>query len=401
VPESFDPLDPQHLADPYPGYARLRVLDPVHRSERYSCWILTRHADVVAVLRHPRTSVARHSENHISNSAFPEIRSELRSLADALRRVLMFLDPPDHTRIRGLIARAFTPSVVARYRPRIQETIDTLLDEAEQRGTIDFIQDFAYPLPAIVIAGILGVPPEERDVFKRWSDDLGALLDPMLPQPVVDRAQRSASEMHAFLQEIFRERRVRPRDDLVSALVAAEECGDVLSESELFSTCALLLGAGHQTTTNLLGNSLWALLHDPGERRRLQASPRLAASAVEEFLRYDSPTQATGRRATAPLAIGGRTIPAGDFVVLALAAANRDPEVFEEPDRLDLGRTPNRHLTFSAGIHYCLGTHLARTEVRLALATFLRRFPAFKLCAEARRKTGVVSRGLASLPLRW
>jgi cytochrome P450 len=398
--ELLDPLDPGHLADPYPGYRRLRTLDPVHRSERFACWILTRHADVLAVLRHPDVSVARENEDHISNTVFPAIRPDLRPLAEAFRRVLMFLDPPDHTRIRGLVSKAFSSAVVARYRPRIAETIDSLLADAEKRGGLDFIQDFAYPLPAIVIAGILGVPPEDRDVFKAWSDDLGALLDPMVSPELAARAQASAKEMYDFLQEIFRERRLRPRDDLVSALVAVEEHGEVLSESELFSACALLLGAGHQTTTNLLGNALWALLHNPEERDRLRARPDLIATGVEEFLRYDSPTQVTARRATADLDVGGSRIPSGDFVVLALAAANRDPEVFPDPDRLDLGRIPNRHLTFSAGIHYCMGVHLARCEAQMAIGTFLKRFPAFKQSGDATRKTGIVSRGLASLPLR-
>lgn len=400
MPELLDPLDPRHLADPYPSYHRLRALEPVHRSERFACWILTRHADVLALLCDPRTSVTRQSEDQVSNTAFPEIRPESKPLADAFRQVLMFLDPPAHTRVRALVSKAFTPARVARYRPRIQETIDALLADAARRGAMDLIHDFAYPLPATVIAGILGVPPEERDVFKRWSDDLGALLDPMVPPHVAERAQQSAREMWDFLHDVFRERRSRPREDLVSALVAVEEQGVGLSETELFATCALLLGAGHLTTTNLLGNAVWALLQNPGERRRLQQNPALLATAVDEFLRYDSPTQVTARRATADIAVGGKTIAAGDFVVLALGAANRDPEVFPEPDRLDLGRSPNRHLTFGAGAHYCLGSKLARTEAQMAIGSLLRRFPAFKQDGEAERKTGIVSRGLASLPLR-
>jgi cytochrome P450 len=399
VAEIFDPLDPRHLADPYPRYHVLRSLDPVHWNERFNCWVLTRHADVLGVLRSRRFGVSRRNEDEISNSAFPTVQPELRELAEAFRRVLMFLDPPDHTRIRALVCKAFTPRVVTEYRPCIQETIDELLDAANLHDRMDWIQDFAYPLPATVIAGILGVPAEERDRFKRWSNDLGALLDPLVPPDVATRAQESAREMYDFLQEIFRERRRQPRDDLVSALVAVEEQGEVLSESELFSACALLLGAGHQTTTNLLGNALLAVLQHPEQRSRLQRHPLLMGSAVDEFLRYDAPVQVTARRALEPLELDGRRISEGDFVALLLGAANRDPAQFRDPDSLELDRTPNRHLGFGAGIHQCLGIHLARTEVQMALSTFLRRFPAFKQIREAERNLGVVSRGLASLPL--
>ncbi len=395
----FDPLDPAHLADPYPGYRRLREEAPVFHYAPFDAWLLTRHADVLAVLRDPTMSVARGDPDEISHSAFPELRPELRELADAFRKVLMFLDPPDHTRIRGLVDQAFLPVVVARQRPRIQATIDELLGRAGRDGGFDWIRDLAFPLPCITIAGILGVPSEERDVFKRWSQDLGALLDPLVPQAKLDKAQASALEMHAYLGDAFRERRARPRDDLMSALVAAEREGRVLSPSELFAIAALLLGAGHLTTTNLLGNAMLALLEHPGEQQRLRARPELLPTAVEEFLRFDPPTQVTARRTRRVLRLPGGTVPEGAFVVLGLAAANRDPAVHAAPDVLDLGRQPNRHVSFGAGIHYCMGSKLARAEAELALGSLLGRFPSMKLAGDAVRKPAVVSRGLSSLPV--
>lgn len=394
---NLDPLDPGHLADPYPGYHRLREEAPVFHYAPFDCWLLTRHADVLAVLRDPTMSVARGGPGDISNSAFPDLRPDLRDLAEAFRKVLMFLDPPDHTRIRTLASQAFLPSVVARQRPRIQATIDELLGEAERDGGFDWIRDFAFPLPCITIASILGVPPEEREIFKRWSQDLGALLDPLVPQAKLDQAQASALEMHAFLGDAFRERRVRPRDDLMSALVAAEEQGDVLCESELFAIAALLLGAGHLTTTNLLGNAMLALLEHPGECQRLRAQPKLLGLAVEELLRFDPPTQVTARCTRRPLELEGAEIPEGAFLVLGLAAANRDPSVHAEPDRLDLGREPNKHLSFGAGLHYCMGSKLARAEAELAIGSALARFPSLKQGGEPERKLAVVSRGLSSL----
>jgi cytochrome P450 len=249
----------------------------------------------------------------------------------------------------------------------------------------------------IVIAEILGVPASERAVFKRWSEEIGALLDPFVTPEALERGMKSAVEMQRFFFEIFADRRARPRDDLVSALVAVEERGDVLSESELFATCALLLGAGHQTTTNLLGNALWALAENPDERHRLQVHPELMDSAVEEFLRHGSPVQVTARVATGDYRIDGKRIEKGDFVILALGAANRDPTVFREPDRLDLTRAPNPHVSFGQGIHFCLGAPLARMEAQIALDTLLRRFPAFEVpCETPQWKPTAVSRGLAS-----
>jgi cytochrome P450 len=327
------------------------------------------------------------------------MNDDIQPIAQALRKVLVFLDPPDHTRIRKLVARVFTPRMVEGHRARIDTLIRQLLDPMQQLSRPDWIRDFANPLPQIVIAEILGVPASERHAFKEWSDRLGALLDPGVSPETFEAGMKAAREVHDFLRGLFALRRRRPARDLVSDLVGIREQGDRLSESELFATCVVLLGAGHLTTTNLLGNAVWALLENPAERQRLRERRVAMETAVEELLRYDSPIQATARRATGAFQVGGRRIAEDDVLILLLGAGNRDPAVFTDPERLDLGRVENPHLSFSQGIHYCLGAHLARLEAGLALRQLLDRFPDFELAAAPERKNGVVSRGLASLPL--
>jgi cytochrome P450 len=396
----FDPLHPDHLRDPYPNYHALRAADPVHRSELFQAFVLSRHADVWNVLRDPRFSVDRSQVDPVKSSPLPALGAEFVELGGALRRVLMFLDPPDHTRMRRLVARAFARVGLRNRRRRIQQLVDELLDAAAERGAIDFVEAFAYPLPVIAIAEILGVPVSERSAIKRWSDDLGALLDPFVAEAVFRRALDSARDMHLFFREAIAERRAESRSDLLGALLAAEDESGKLSEAELFASCALLLAAGHLTTTNLLGNALWALWCNPEERRRLTTHAWLLPTAVEEFLRYDGPLQATGRLSTEPVVIGGVEIPAGAYVVALLGAANRDPAEFPEPDRLDVGRVDNRHVSFGQGIHHCLGAELARLNAQVALGTLLRRFPDWAVACDAPpRKPNVVSRGFASLPL--
>jgi cytochrome P450 len=396
----FNPLAPDHIRDPYPNYHALRAADPVHRSELFQAWVLSRHADVWSVLRDPRFSVDRSQVDPVKSSPLPQIGAEFVELGAALRRVMMFLDPPDHTRMRRIVARAFVQVGMRNRRQRIQEVVDELLDAAEERDAIDFVEAFACPLPVIAIAEMLGVPASERAAIKRWSDDLGALLDPFVPAPVFRSAMQSAREMHEFFREAIAQRRVESRDDLLSALLYAEDAQGKLSEAELFASCALLLAAGHLTTTNLLGNALWSLWCNPEERRRLGADPRLLPSAVEEFLRYDGPLQATGRISTEAVVFGEVEIPAGEYVVPLLGAANRDPAEFSQPDRLDVGRVDGRHVSFGQGIHHCLGAELARLNVQVAIGTLLRRFPDWAVaCDEPTRKPNVVSRGFVSLPL--
>ncbi len=397
----FNPLDPEFRRDPYPYYHALRAADPVHHSQLFQGWVLSRHADVWNVLRDARFSVDRSDSDPVRSSPLPPIREEFRELSDALRRVMMFLDPPDHTRMRRIVAKAFTQTGMKHRRASAQRTADELFDAAAERDEIDFIEAIAYPLPVIVIAEMLGVPAADRAAFKRWSDHLGALLDPFVQPEVFERALHSAREMHRFFLDVFAERRARPGDDLVSVLATAEDETGRLTDAELFSTCALLLGAGHLTTTNLLGNAVWALAQHPGERERLRRQPELIGSAVEEFLRYDSPLQATARVATAAYPIGDTVIAAGDFVILLQGAANRDAAEFPNPDALDVGRADNRHVSFGQGIHHCLGAELARLNTQITIGTLLRRFPDWAVaCDEPARKPNVVSRGFVSLPIQ-
>lgn len=392
----FDPFSIQRRIDPYPGYAALRASDPVYFSPFLRSWILTRYDDIVAVLKDPRFSVQR--EGHI-----PAVLNPLPSLSADLqgfvRSSLLMLDPPNHTRIRSLVSKAFTLRMVERLRPRIQQIADELLDAAEVSGDFDLIRDYAYPLPLIVICEMLGAPVKDRADFQRWSTDLTVLLDP-LSGGSLKQANASFSELSGYFRNLFAERRREPRDDLISALVAAEEQGDTLDETELGSICGLILGAGHETTSSLIGNSVLALLRNPGERERLLNDPGLLPSAVDEFLRYDPPVQATDRLALEDLEIRGAKIRKHQFCVLMLGAGNRDPERFEDPDRLDVGRRDNHHLSFSQGGHFCLGAQLARAEGEIAIGTLLRRYPRFSGDPDTKAwRASLALRGLSTLPL--
>jgi hypothetical protein len=371
----FNPLLPEYHVDPYPFYRALRSSAPAYFSPAFRVWVLSRYRDIVEVLRSPRFSVERgRAEIPSFLNPFGGISEEF---ARTIGRSLLMVDPPDHTRLRGLVNKAFTPRMVERLEPRIQEIVDSLLGAAARAGGLDVVRDLAFPLPVIVIAEMLGVPPEDRDRFRRWSNDLAVLLDPFTGERDLGDAQDAFEELGEYFRHIFEQRRREPRSDLMSALVAAEESGERLDSTELLANCSLLLGAGHETTSNLIGNACVALLRNPGERKRLQDDPSLMRSAVEEFLRFDSPVQATDRVASEDCEIDGARVRKGQFVVLLLGSANRDPEQFEAPDRLDVGRRENRHLAFGHGAHFCLGAPLARLEARVALETLLRRFPRF------------------------
>ena len=395
----FNPFAPEFRSDPYPVYRALRASHPVYFSPFLRGWILTRYRDVAAVLHDPRFSVDRQQATVFRRlNAFGSLRPDF---ALAITRNLLMLDPPDHTRLRRLVTKAFTPRRVEVLRPRIQRIVDELLEAQRDRREMDLIRDLAYPLPVIVIAEMLGVPAEDRAVFKRWSDELVALLDPLQAENGLQSAERAYVEFTDYFRGIFVQRRQQPKDDLVSALVAVEEHGDTLNETELLSLCMLILGAGNETTTNLIANAVLALLRNPDERRRLQCAPALMPSAVEEFLRYDSPIQATDRVATQDCEIAGARIRKGQLVGLLLGAANRDPERFADPGRLDVGRADNEHLAFSHGTHFCLGASLARVEAQITLSALLRRFPNFDGDpAPLSWKRSMVLRGPTALPLR-
>jgi cytochrome P450 len=387
---------PEMVDDPYPFYHRLRAADPVHWNEADGHWVLTRYADVAALLRSPAVSSDRASPER-QREAAPELRPLLAFRADSMLNT----DPPKHTRLRNLVSKAFTPAAVEALAPFIRRTAEQFLDAAQARGRMDVIRDLAYPLPVVVIAELLGVPAEDRDKFKAWADDAAAAAGNVrsnLSPDVFRRAMQGTRELVMYLHGVVARRRKAPAGDLISALVRAEEAGDRLSEQELYANAVLLLTAGHETTTNLIGNGTLALLRCPDQWRKLRDDPALAPSAVEELLRYDSPVQFTSRLLRADATVGGKQLRAGQTVLLLLAAANRDPEQFPDPDRLEVARADNKHVAFGLGPHFCLGAPLARLEGRIVFEALIRRLPGLRLDGEPPRyRDNFNLRGLRSL----
>ncbi len=393
-------LSPEFVANPYPTYTQLRAESPVQRitmSDGRGVWLVTRYDDARAVLKDPRFVKDWRS------TMSPEQLAQVPNVPDALQFLsqhMLTSDPPNHTRLRALVQKAFTPRLVEQLRPRVQEITDALLDAVEARGEMDLIDDFAFPLPITVIAELLGVPPEDRNKFRHWSD---ALLS---GEPTPERMQRIIPDMvefNAYLAALFAERRARPADDLISALVQVEEAGDQLTQIELFSMMFLLLIAGHETTVNLIGNGMLALLEHPDQLERLKQHPELLPSAIEEFLRYDGPVaNATRRWASEDVEVCGVLIPRGEQVMVVLASADRDEQRFPNPDDLDITRADNRHMAFGHGIHYCLGAPLARLEGQIAIGTLLRRMPNLRLKDAPETlawRASLVIRGLERLPV--
>jgi cytochrome P450 len=387
---TYNPFLPEVRADPYPTYHALREADPVHRSPFMAMWILTRYEDVALVLRDPRFLADRTQWD-----GFQELEG-----VDPTRSLLS-LDPPDHTRLRTLVSKAFTPRMVERLRPQARAIVDGALAAAAQRGGMELIEDLAYPLPVAVIAGMLGVPKEDWPRFRAWSQVLVAGLDPLSIQEADRIAQFTVAQnaIYDYLGAVVAERRRRPADDLISALIAVEERGDALNERELIVMLVLLLVAGHETTVNLIGNGMHALLRNPDQLALLRERPALLDVAVEELLRWDSPVQLTARVVGEDLDLGGRALRRGELVMTLLGAANRDPAQFPDPDRLDLARAPNQHFSFGRGIHFCLGAPLARLEGRVAIGELVRRFPDLRLAGEPERGETITLRGLRRLPL--
>lgn len=401
VTVQYNPFIPDVHANPYPMYARLRAEDPVHWSALMEAWVLTRYDDVVAVLTDSRFSADRRQARNRFADEIARREEEFGPFGRT--RTMLTSDPPEHTRLRRLVSKAFTPRMVEGLRPRIQEIVDELLDAAAQNGRMDVIRDLAYPLPVIVIAEMLGVPPEHRDQFKHWSDEIvGVLGGPLVPQETLERSRVAVHELAEYLSGVIVERRREPREDLVSGLIAAEEQGQILSEDEMLATAMLLLVAGNETTTNLIGNGMLSLLRNPDEMERLCADPSQVPTAVEELLRYDGPVQATGRVAMEDLEIGGQKVTKGQAVLTVLGAANRDPAQFGKPDELDLDRQPNEHVAFGDGIHFCLGAPLARAEGQIAFETLLRRFAHPRLETDNLQWGGsFILRGLKGLPIAF
>jgi hypothetical protein len=383
-------------ANPYPVYRRLRQLGSVRLPP--GVWVITGYDDASTVLRHPAIS----SEGH--NKWFERF---FAGEVDDLRQTLLFRDPPDHTRLRGLVSKAFTVRGVEDMRPRIQQIADELIDAIADRGRMDLLADFTYPLPTTVICEWLGAPAEDHAKFGEW---MRALADRFNPEPgmiirqgpKVKRGQQATAAFGAYVSDLIEERRARPRDDFLSALIAVEEDGDKLTNDELGAMAAVLLIGGHETVANLTANGMLALLHHPDQLELLRADPTLAKSAVEELLRYDTPAQMVVRTAIDDVPLRDVTIPRGELVVVILGAANHDPAQFTDPDDLDITRRPNPHLGFIAGIHYCIGAPLARLETQIAINTLTRRLPDLRLDTTKPTWRGSLAlRGMQTLPLAF
>jgi cytochrome P450 PksS len=392
---------PAFKADPFPYYARLRADAPVCRTTLPTgepAWLVTRYDDAVAVLKDDHQFV-KDTANALTPAQLAR-QPWFRTIFPTIRRHLLRADGADHMRLRGLVNRAFTPRLVEQMRGRIQALADELLEALGDRERLDLIRDFALPLPLTVIAEILGVPPEERRAFQRWSK---AIVSAGHSTGRMFWAVPAALRFQRYVRRFLRRRRAEPRDDLVSALVRTEEAGDRLSEDELVAMVFLLLVAGHETTVNLIGNGTLALLEHPDQLEKLRREPGLLKPAVEELLRFTSPVEmATERYARDDVSLGGVTIPRGDMVYVVIASANRDERQFPHADTLDVAREPNRHLSFGLGAHFCLGAPLARLEGQIALGTLLRRLPGLRLAVPPNRvrwRRGLILRGLEALPL--
>jgi cytochrome P450 len=396
----------EFASDPYPAYAWLREHSPVHRATLPSgveAWLVTRYADARQALADARLSK---NPAHHAADAHGKNRTGIPGERSAnLMMHLLNIDPPDHTRLRRLVAKAFTPRRVAEFAPRVQELTDGLIDRFAARGEADLIHDFAFPLPLYTICDLLGVPREDQDDLRDWAGMM--IRHGGGPRGGV---ARSVKKIRGYLADLIHRKRDDAGDDLISGLIRASDHGEHLSENEAAAMCFVLLFAGFETTINLIGNGAYALLRHPGQRARLQASIErgergLLETGIEELLRYDGPVElATWRFATEPLTIGGQPIATGDPVLVVLAAADRDPARFTEPDTLDLSRRDNQHLGYGHGIHYCLGAPLARLEGRTALETLLRRLPDLQLAtepADLRWRGGLIMRGLRELPVRF
>lgn len=385
MPELHSHIDtlltsPDFVQCPYPVYHELRVTAPVYWCEPWGAWLLSGYDDIMTSSQRPETfaNVGRMSAllRHLPDETW----SVLGPLRQHFSSGLMHTDPPDHTRLRNLVSKAFTPRVVEGMHTRIQEVVDRLLDAVQRDAQMDLISDLAFPLPAIVISELLGIPVEDRDQFRSWAKAITSFQGTgRAKADVTLRSQESLLELRQYFGEIFAQRRKEPGDDLISGLVTAEEKGDKLNEAELVSTCTSLLLAGHETTTCLIANGLLTLLRFPDQLDDLQANPALLTSAVDEILRYETPLQRIHKLVAQEVKVRGTTIKKGQIVMLMYGAAHRDGEYFPDPDRFDIRRNGNRNFAFGHGIHFCLGAPLARLEGEIAIRTVLERLPNLRL----------------------
>ena len=397
----FNPLSPDFIRDPYPHYERLRTSDPMHVTA-HGAFLASRHAEVSLVLRDKR--FGKDFVDRTIRRYGPKIMEE--PIFRSMSHWMLQQDPPDHTRLRGLVVKAFTARRVEDMRPRIQEVVDRTIDDVIARGHMDLIEDFAFRLPVTIICDMLGIPEEHREVFYKSSRDGGRILDPVPLTPAeIAEANMGHAMAKMYFEQLFELRRRNPGDDLTTQLVQAEEAGSRLTNEELIANIILLFGAGHETTVNLIGNGLLALHRNPDQLALLKANPSLISNAIEEFLRYDSSVQMTGRVALEEIEdLGGKRIPKGESVLCLLGSANRDPAVYSDrPDRLDITSPNVKPLSFGGGIHFCLGAQLARIEAEIAISTLLRRIPDLRLddAENPQWRPTFVLRGLKQLPSSW
>ena len=387
-------VPPEFLDDPYPWYAALRAHDPVHALEGGGVF-LSRYEDAIAVYRNPQASSDKKAEFRPKLGDSPLYEHHTTSL--------VFNDPPLHTRVRRIIMGAVNQRAIARMEADVARLVDALLEDMAARGEVDFIGGFAAQIPIEVIGNLLAIPRPERSPLRGWSVAILSGLEPTLTPQMFEAGNRAVTEFVAFLENLIRDRKKSPGDpeaDVLTRLIQGEQDGEKLTDTELYHQCIFLLNAGHETTTNLIGNGLWALLHNPGELAKLRADPALVPSAVEEMLRYDGPIQLNNRRLLAPMALGGTTLPAGTPITIGIGAANRDPSQFTDPERFDVARKPNRHIAFGQGDHVCVGMNVARMEGRIAFSRLLARFPKIALNGQPERDRRVRFRGFRSLPVR-
>ncbi|KOV90674.1 MULTISPECIES: cytochrome P450 [unclassified Streptomyces] len=394
---AFDPWDPAFVADPYSAYAELRARGRVIRYEPTDQWLVPHHADVSALLRDRRlgrTYQHRFGHEEFGRTPPPPEHEPFHTLND---HGMLDLEPPDHTRIRRLVSKAFTPRTVERLRPYVQGLANDLVSALVGDGGGDLLTDVAEPLPVAVIAEMLGIPEADRGQLRPWSADICGMYELNPSEETAARAVRASVEFSDCLRELIAARRKEPGDDLISGLIAAHDEGDRLTEQEMISTAVLLLNAGHEATVNATVNGWWALFRNPGELAALRADHSLIPAAIEELMRYDTPLQLFERWVLDDIEIDGMTIPRGSEIAMLFGSANHDPAVFTDPARLDLTREENPHISFSAGIHYCIGAPLARMELAASMTALLRQAPTLTLAEEPKRKPNFVIRGLEGL----
>jgi len=394
---AFDPWDPTFVADPYPAYAELRARGRVVYYEPTNQWLVPHHADVSTLLRDRRlgrTYQHRFTHEDFGRTAPPPEHEPFHTLND---HGMLDLEPPDHTRIRRLVSKAFTPRTVEGLKPYVERLAAELVAGLVKAGGGDLLTDVAEPLPVAVIAEMLGIPEADRAPLRPWSADICGMYELSPSQDTAARAVRASEEFTEYLQQLIATRRKEPGEDLISGLIAAYDEGDRLTEQEMISTCVLLLNAGHEATVNATVNGWWALFRNPDQLDRLRADHSLIPSAVEELMRYDTPLQLFERWVLDEIEIDGTVIPRGSEVALLFGAANHDPEVFADPGSLDLTRAENPHISFSAGIHYCIGAPLARIELAASMGALLKGAPTLGLGEEPVRKPNFVIRGLEGL----